>query len=115
MSSSVNTPTPTNVEQQQQLSPTFVRVPDFKAIYTNFIQAGYTAFDISFLLGETAGVNEGKLMIETKARVAMSPLEAKMFLVMVGTVIQKYEAQFGTIIVPAGISAALGSDETEGV
>jgi hypothetical protein len=108
--------------EQKTVSPTtpprWIRSPDFKTIYTNFVQSGYTAFDISLVLAETAGVDEmNAFVIESKARVVMSPVEAKVVLAILSNTINKFEEQFGPInISPATFApASAASDKTEGV
>ena len=81
--------------------PKFVRASDYKTIYTNFVQFGITAFDISFLLGDTAGVNEEDgFVVDLKARVVMTPSEAKLAFMFLGNTLREYEKKFGPIVIP---------------
>ncbi len=89
---------------QAQLKQVFTNSPDFKSIYSNFVQSGFTAFDIYLSFGETVGgTPDGTLPVEMKARVSMAPLEAKLVTLILASSVQKYEAQFGKIQVPQGV------------
>jgi len=89
----------------------FVQIPapDFKLIYTNHIQAFYSALDVAFTLGEVMGPDqgEGKFVVQTKARVTMSPIEAKIFQRIVTNLVKQYEVQFGEISVPPDMQLPL--------
>jgi Protein of unknown function (DUF3467) len=103
MSTNNNAPVVELEQNDTSLQPKVVKVSDYKAMYANFIQTGYTAFDISVNVGETAGSQEGRLLIEMKGRISMAPLEAKMLLAMLNSTIENYERQFGAITVPPGV------------
>jgi hypothetical protein len=83
-----------------QIGPTFVRSPDFRSIYTNFVQSAYTPYDISLMLGETAGLEDGRWLVENKARLIMSPPEAKVVLIVLQGAIENYERVYGEIKPP---------------
>jgi hypothetical protein len=106
-----------NASEANLHPPNFVKASDYKTIYTNFVQFGVTAFDISFLLGETAGVNEDDgFVVDLKARAVMSPAEAKVVWIFLGSTIQQYEKKFGPIVVPAvALPPEVAGDKTEGV
>ena len=114
---SQSTTAPAAAVPLQPQIPTFTRVPDFKSFYANFVQTSVTPFDISMQIGETAGVDhEGKFVVELKARISMSPLEAKIVINLLVTAIMQYEAQFGKIVVPPGIGLPTEeNDKTKGV
>jgi hypothetical protein len=82
-----------------------VRSPTFQAIYTNFIQTAYTGFDVSIMFGETPGITsaDGKVIVEHKVRVSMSPVELLMFKQIINNLVLLYEKQFGKINVPKNL------------
>jgi hypothetical protein len=77
--------------------------PDFKLIYTNYVQAGYTPLDVMLMVGETTGLNEGKVVVQHKARITMSPTEAKIVARILANTVKLFEKQFGEIVVPEGM------------
>ena len=102
-------PMPTDEQPAMALSP------QFRTIYTNFVRAGYTPFDVSLLIGENVGPNnEGKLVVQYQARVTMAPTEAKVVHKILGDLIQAFENQFGPIALPKGLELATGQ-RAEGV
>jgi hypothetical protein len=83
---------------------TVALAPDFKNIYANFVQAQFSAFDFSLMIGEMMGPgSDGKTMIQQKVRVVMSPMEIKIMLTLLTKGVQQYEKQFGEISVHPGL------------
>lgn len=107
----VMTPVP---EVAENVTP--VLAPDYKSMYINFVQAGYTPFDIGLLVGESAGytVDGGKHFVEFKAKLVMTPLEAKVLAKIIGRTLEAYEKQFGVIEVPA-VAWPKDEEQSEGV
>jgi hypothetical protein len=90
-------PTPANPMQGANVS----LAPDFKTVYTNFIQGQFSPFDMSFMIGEALGPGpDGKQMILEHLRIIMAPMEAKIFLMIIANGLKRYEEQFGKISVP---------------
>jgi hypothetical protein len=80
------------------------------------MQVGFSPFDLSFLLGETMGVDEsGQLIIEYRTRVTMSPAETKIAFALIGNALKNYEKQFGEIRLPAGAMPRFEGEKPEGV
>jgi hypothetical protein len=77
---------------------TRINAPDFKTIYTNFVEAGYGPFDISLLLSQS--VIAGTMTLTHLARVMMSPAEARVFLGVLQQAIDGYEHTWGKIVPP---------------
>ena len=101
-------------EKQESVSPRVLETqitkdPNFQSYYTNFVQAGFTPFDISLLIGEAAGIDPAtnKFMAELKAKITMSPTEAKVVLNIMLNTIRAYEAQFGKIVVPSAVGTTI--------
>ncbi|HEX9120811.1 MAG TPA: DUF3467 domain-containing protein [Terriglobales bacterium] len=95
--------------------PKMLRSPEFRTVYTNFVQAGYTPFDVSLLIGESIGPDaKGNAVVEFKSRITMSPAEAKVVHKILGDLIMAYEKQFGAIQLPIGLDLPT-HPKTEGV
>jgi hypothetical protein len=99
------TVSPENRNPMQDAS--FVFAPDFKSVYTNFVQGQFSPFDMSFMIGEALGPGpDGKQMIQQKVRITMAPMEAKIFLMIIANAVQNYEAQFGKLSIPPELMPA---------
>lgn len=90
-------------EPQVQITPRVGRSADYKTIYVNFVQSGMTPYDISLVVGENTGVFGNAMEIELKAKITMSPLEAKVVTEILLDTVQRYEKQFGEIKVAEGL------------
>jgi hypothetical protein len=91
----------------------FQRSPDFRTIYANYVQTAHTAFDVSLTFGVTSGVTEedGKVLVEQKARITLSPLEALVLQTMLNNLIGIFQQRFGKITIPdnfAGLKTSEG-------
>lgn len=75
--------------------------PEFRTVYVNNVMAGMGPWDIQMLFGR---ISENK--IEQQVNVVISPQWAKALASVLARVVNDYEAQFGTISVPADILAA---------
>jgi hypothetical protein len=103
MSEETNKPT-----TKPQLTPEFFRATNFKSVYVNYVQTGYTGMEISIICGENQGVGQGKLTVEQKVKIIMPPLEAVIVVSMLKAVIEQYEAAFGKIPRPEGLEKLPG-------
>jgi Protein of unknown function (DUF3467) len=84
-----------------QVQPNFIMAPDFKTIYTNFVNAAFSPLDIFFVVGEAVGTDpEGKPIVVQRGKVIMSPMEAKIVAAIMVHTVAQYEKQFGKIAVP---------------
>ena len=90
------------IAQEQEL-PVYDRAGDYVEFYFNHAQVGYTGFDIYAFLSETAHDLDGKLHVRQKARVSMTPKEAKLFAFYLVNAVKKYEAHFGEVSVGDGM------------
>jgi hypothetical protein len=83
--------------------PSYILSPEFKHLYVNFVQASFTPFDISLMMGEVMGLDaKGQQVINQKARVVTSAAEAKVLMFVLANTIRQWEAQFGKIALPPG-------------
>lgn len=77
---------------------------DFKSIYANYVQSVFSPLDIVLLFGEVLSVQtDGGFQVETKARVTVTPAEAKILYSVLGNTIANYESRFGEIKIPEGM------------
>lgn len=83
----------------------FTKDQNFRTVYANWVQATFTPFDISLVIGDyfpPAGPEEGSNILDVtqKFRVVFSPLEAKLAIGIFLQAMRNYETQFGKIVVP---------------
>ncbi|HZP63585.1 MAG TPA: DUF3467 domain-containing protein [Terriglobales bacterium] len=82
----------------------YIDAADFKLLYTNFVQSIFSPLDVALSIGEVLGPGpDGRMRVLNKARLSMSPAEAKILHVILGNTIKNYEARFGEIVVPQGL------------
>jgi hypothetical protein len=74
---------------------------DFKLIYANFVQSIFSPLDVALTFGEIMGAEGDKVYVLTKARVTMTPAEAKILQMIVAKTVGDYEEKFGEISVPS--------------
>ena len=74
--------------------------PDFESIYANWIQATFSAHEISLIVGQSFPVGPGVQGVEQKARIMFSAIEGKMLSVILRKILDTYETQFGKIVIP---------------
>jgi hypothetical protein len=84
--------------------PVTRRSPDYRSIYVNNVKFGITAFEFSIIFAEIAETPEAQLYIDQKAKIIMSPVHAKLFADVLLANIKNFEAQFGEIKLPPGIT-----------
>jgi hypothetical protein len=94
------------------------KAENFKTLYANWVQASFTPFDISLVVGQAMSGNAPSTFeVEQKARIIFHPLEAKVVIAMLGKAVETYEKQFGAIPVPGGAVemavAVVGAKEEE--
>ena len=75
---------------------------DFVRIYSNNIHLSASIFDFSLVFGEITDeqTEDGKSIVEQKARVILSKEMTKVLLALLDANIKAYEEQFGEIIIP---------------
>ena len=97
-SKSIQEQTATAAPAQPQVQPVSLQAPDFKSIYTNFVQAAFSPLDVFLMLGEAMGpAPDGKPVILQHAKVIMTPVEAKIVIQILQTTMAQYEKQFGKV------------------
>ena len=82
--------------------------PDFRSLYVNWVQTAVSPMDISMVVGEASPIGSGSFEVEQKARLMLSPLEAKIIVAMLLTAVKGYETQYGEIRVPESLAAQMG-------
>jgi hypothetical protein len=86
----------------QGSAPTQVNVelpPDLEAIYTNFAMIRHTPSEVII---DFVRLLPGNPHAKVQARVLMTPMNAKLLLNALAENLDRFEAQFGPIVIPQG-------------
>jgi hypothetical protein len=73
--------------------------------YSNNVQIGWTAFDLRMLFGEVVDAQPDKIVVEQRAQITVSYLQAKLLTVLLTQAIQRHESVHGEVKVPAEMVA----------
>jgi Protein of unknown function (DUF3467) len=68
--------------------------------YANNLSLGTTPFDVRIVFGEVIDISADKVVVEQRAQVAMSWLEAKVLGEFLRANVEAYEQKNGTLLVP---------------
>jgi hypothetical protein len=82
-------------------------IPDPDGIFTTYannIQLGFTIFDVRFVFGEVVETHPDKIIVEQRAQVTISYLQAKLLHMMLAQAIAEQEARVGEIRIPVGVA-----------
>jgi hypothetical protein len=90
---------PNPPQGQQQMQINIELPPDLEAIYTNFAMIGHTPSEVII---DFVRVLPGNPRAQVKARMLMTPLNAKLLLNALTENLERFEAQFGPIVIPQG-------------
>jgi hypothetical protein len=92
-------------QPRQEATVEFV-VPDPEGgiftTYSNNVQVGFTSFDVRCVFGEVVDAQPGKIVVEQRAQITLSYLQAKMLVFMLHKAITEHEAVAGEIKIPIG-------------
>jgi len=75
----------------------FVEGPNYYSFYCNNTGFNVSVVDFVMYLGEILEVGDGRATVERRARVTMSPIQAKAMAVLLNHNIKAYELQNGPI------------------
>jgi hypothetical protein len=100
------------LEQNVTGSKRTVRSPEFRSIYLNHVQFGFTRFDFQMVLGsvEISRDEDAKQTTQETACVRMSPGYAKAFVQDMANTLAKYEQSYGEISIPRALDNPLSKD-----
>ena len=73
--------------------------PDLEAIYTNFAMIGHTPSEVII---DFVRLLPGNPRARVQTRVLMTPMNAKLLLNALSENLERFEAQFGPIVIPQG-------------
>ena len=90
---------PTPPQGQQQMQVNIELPPDLEAIYTNFAMIGHTPSEVII---DFVRVLPGNPRAKVQTRVLMTPMNAKLLLNALSENLERFEAQFGPIVIPQG-------------
>jgi hypothetical protein len=79
----------------------FKNADDYRSIYANNIQFGISFQDMSLIFGEIMGLQDGRVTVEHRVRVTMSPQQSKLLSILLNSNVLAYEQKFGEIKIPA--------------
>lgn len=77
-----------------------VKSGDFRSFYCNHVQGSITAFDISLLFSQASRSQDNadpKVIVENRAQITFSPLEAKILAMITKNIVEQYEHNYGPI------------------
>jgi hypothetical protein len=72
--------------------------------YANNVNIGWTHFDVRMVFGEVVDVLAGKIVVENRAQITVSYLQAKLLAIFLGQAIAQHENVFGEIKLPPDFS-----------
>lgn len=82
---------------------TYVKGPQYASSYSNNIQYAINSADFVFIFGEVIDVSDQEITIEQRARVTMTPAQAKIMSILLKQQVEAYEERLGTeITIPPG-------------
>lgn len=82
------------------------KTADFHTVYSNNVAFAMSAFDVSLIFGEIASTEGGKVQVDQKLRVTMSPQHAKVLALVMIENIKAYESNVGPIAIPMALAEA---------
>jgi hypothetical protein len=77
--------------------------PDLEAVYTNFAMIGHTPSEVII---DFVRILPGNARAKVQTRVLMTPMNAKLLLKALSENLERFEAQFGPIVIPQGGNVA---------
>ncbi|MGI9107945.1 MAG: DUF3467 domain-containing protein [Pyrinomonadaceae bacterium] len=86
---------------------------DYKTIYSNFVQCGFTPWDVALQFGQMGETSKDTPLITDQAIVYLTPALAKAFVAVVSGNLRNYEAQFGEIKMPKGFGPRFKEPESQ--
>jgi hypothetical protein len=72
--------------------------------YANDVRLTYTIFDVRMVFGEIVDVMSDKIVVEQRAQVTVSYLQAKLLLNTLNQAIAQHETTFGELKLPAEVA-----------
>jgi hypothetical protein len=99
-----------------------IRDPNYLNIYSNWVSAGRTPWDVSLVFGVLREVRPNNFAIVEMATVALTPTLAKALIATLNATIREYEQENGEITIPGSLKKiaeerrkkASGSPSTSG-
>ena len=98
-------PTPNKKPVSSQRSVKYVDSPGYQSFYTNNVAYGLSAVDFVLIFGEIIDQENNQAIIERRARITMTPVQAKVLRVILDAQIKIYEDKSGKVIeLPTGVT-----------
>jgi hypothetical protein len=93
---------PTAVAPTPAAKVKYVDGPQYAASYCNNVGYALSALDFVLIFGEVVEATPEEATVERRARITMSPAQAKMLRYIIGQQIKQYEDINGSIEMPQG-------------
>lgn len=88
---------------EQTLAASTVRSKDFATLYSNYVQCGFTAWDIRVNFGLVGTSETGVANITEQTSVVLAPAMAKALANVLANHVRAYESQNGEIQMPQSV------------
>jgi hypothetical protein len=79
------------------------KADDYRTVYSNNVAFAVSAFDVSLIFGEIAGVEADALEVIQRVRITMSPQQAKVLAKVLVENLKAYEEKIGVIPIPPAL------------
>lgn len=89
------------------------KASDFKQVYANNVQIGFSSFDMGLTFGQITGEEDGKTVIEETVRILMPRELGKLLAGLLMQNVISYEQQFGEIKIPTLLLAEGEAEDGE--
>jgi hypothetical protein len=76
----------------------YVDAPGYQSFYSNNVAYGVNATDFVLIFGEIMDITNGRATVERRARITMSPIQAKALINILSAQIRVYEEKSQTTI-----------------
>jgi hypothetical protein len=90
----------------------YIKPDNLFTTYANNVAYSITPIDFTFVFGQVVEGNEQQINIEQRARVTVSPIQAKLLMIMLHAQIEAFEAANGEIRIPNQVNQSVRKDIT---
>lgn len=84
----------------------YVKADNYISAYANNVAYVVSAIDFSLIFGQILEGNKDHLFIEQNAKITMTPVQAKLLLMLLAQQVGNFEKANGEIVFPPGIQLA---------
>jgi hypothetical protein len=91
---------------KQSQSIRYIKADNYISAYANNVAYIVSAIDFSLIFGQILEGNKEHLIIEQNAKITMTPVQAKLLLMVLAQQVDNFEKMNGQIVFPPGIQLA---------